>query len=109
MSYRKCFVPTCKNDLGNSPNKIFVRIREDLREKWCRAVNTEYFKVYTQFCCEDHFDVSLECYKSTKYHKIGTKVDDSLTTSLITPVLKCKQTIYFLKFSFCFARNKDRR
>ncbi|KAJ0180453.1 hypothetical protein K1T71_003857 [Dendrolimus kikuchii] len=56
MSYRKCFVPTCKNDSKNSPDKIFVRIRNDLQEKWCREVNTEYFKMYTIYCCEDHIN-----------------------------------------------------
>lgn len=59
MEYRKCFVPTCSNNSNNSPNKIFVRIREDLREKWCRDVGVEYFKVYVMYCCEDHFDVSI--------------------------------------------------
>lgn len=59
MEYRKCFVQTCSNNSNNSPNKIFVRIREDLREKWCRDVGVEYYKVYTAYCCEDHFDVSI--------------------------------------------------
>jgi hypothetical protein len=57
--YRKCFVPWCNNNSASTPDKIIVRIREDLRKEWCRAVGVEYFKVYTQYCCEDHFDVSI--------------------------------------------------
>lgn len=52
-------MPTCSNNTNNNPNKMFVRIREDLREKWCRDVGVEYCKVYTMYCCKDHFDVSI--------------------------------------------------
>lgn len=59
MANRKCFVPTCSNNSQNSPNKIFVRIREDLRKKWCHEAGAEYYNVYTMYCCEDHFNVSI--------------------------------------------------
>ncbi|KAF9791368.1 hypothetical protein SFRURICE_014080 [Spodoptera frugiperda] len=58
MEYRKCFVPSCGNNSKNCANKIFVRIREDLREKWCREAGAEYYKVVAMYCCEDHFNVS---------------------------------------------------
>lgn len=58
MEYRKCFVPSCSSNCKNCPNKIFVRNREDLQEKWCREAGAEYYKVYTMYCREDHFNVS---------------------------------------------------
>lgn len=59
MEYRNCFVPSCNNDTVNSPDKLFVHIRHDLREQWCKAVDTEYSSLYTIYCCEDHFNVSV--------------------------------------------------
>lgn len=59
MSHKECFVPTCKNNSAMYPNKIFVRIREDLRKKWCREVDAEYFNYYCMYCCEDHLNVSF--------------------------------------------------
>ncbi|KAF9424329.1 hypothetical protein HW555_000468, partial [Spodoptera exigua] len=56
MEYRKCFIPTCKNDSKNSPDKIFVRIREDLKQKWCREAKAECFKIYRMYCCKDHLE-----------------------------------------------------
>ncbi|XP_047042278.1 uncharacterized protein LOC124646216 isoform X4 [Helicoverpa zea] len=56
MEYRECFIPTCKNDSKNSPDKIFVRVREDLKEKWCREAKAECFKIYRMYCCEDHLE-----------------------------------------------------
>lgn len=44
-----------------TPNKMFVRIREDLHEKWCREVKSEFFKIYTMYfmyCYKNHFNVS---------------------------------------------------
>ncbi|KAF9804457.1 hypothetical protein SFRURICE_000439 [Spodoptera frugiperda] len=51
MEYRKCFVPSCSSNCKNCPNKIFVRNREDLQEKWCREAGAEYYKL-------DIFDMS---------------------------------------------------
>lgn len=59
MEYRECFIPTCKNDSKNSPDKIFVRVREDLKEKWCREAKAECFKIYRMYCCEDHLEVKI--------------------------------------------------
>lgn len=36
----------CKNDSKNS-SKTIVRIRKDLRKRWCREANVEYYQCHT--------------------------------------------------------------
>ncbi|XP_073950798.1 uncharacterized protein isoform X2 [Choristoneura fumiferana] len=77
MEYKNCFVPSCNNDTVNSPDKLFVRIRQDLTKQWCEAANTEYSNLYTIYCCEDHFDPEKDLKNFNSYIKNNS-----------TPVLK---------------------
>lgn len=54
-----CFVPTCRNDSINSPDKHFLCVPHNLqrRKRWFAAVGKPCIGSKNIYCCEDHFNV----------------------------------------------------
>lgn len=61
---KSCFVPLCTNSSITSPNKIFIHVPTDIKQRklWFASVKRKQkpnILKSTEYCCEDHFDVGL--------------------------------------------------
>lgn len=66
-NYRGCFVPLCPSTQKLFPNKIFVSLPKDIKERviWFRKARRKDDPTNSNFyCCEDHFNVSIQNYVS---------------------------------------------
>lgn len=59
--YRCCFVPMCTSSSAKTPDKLFLSVPSDRRnrKRWCNAARRKNLTTGSNcFCCEDHFNVS---------------------------------------------------
>lgn len=63
-SYKWCIVPNCINTSIKTPEKVFVRVPRNAKQRvlWIKAVRREQSAFSDKntflFVCEDHFNVS---------------------------------------------------
>lgn len=60
--YYVCFVPKCTNTTIKTKDKLFITMPSDKKARklwWAAARRDEPLKNHAYYCCEDHFDVSI--------------------------------------------------
>lgn len=60
ISFKSCYLPSCKNNTDIVPDKIFFQVPGKNREEWTKAAGiVRKLPAGFLYICEDHLNVSL--------------------------------------------------
>lgn len=63
ISFKSCYLPSCKNNTDIAPDKIFFQVPGKNREEWTKAAGiVRKLPAGFLYICEDHLNVSLHTY-----------------------------------------------
>ncbi|KAJ8708906.1 hypothetical protein PYW07_013510 [Mythimna separata] len=96
--YRYCMVPMCRNNIKNTPDKVFFAVQRDpnIRKQWCEAMRRKdnVSPISRLHCCEDHFNIKEDTVNYIKYKLMkeqGEKVKLMLNKGVMPHKFQCQK------------------